>query len=233
MQMRKFNSYKIDWLNHIVGFLSAIFGIFIAFRLENYRERQNDKEKVEIVKQVLKKEIEGNLEIYERNVADLSGWFDYLELYDTKFDEKRRGLVIGLHELLIWRKKQPDRFSDLKEIQSINDTLKVFEFPFRVDVAPTMGISTSNWKTAVSSGVLTSMDYTLTTRLTQIYDWTEKDIGISEEELFENFLGLGNDSNKNIADFDKIKTHYRDLTKVCALKRDQIKRIYSNIDWDK
>jgi len=231
--MKWYNRHRIDWLNHIVGFLSAIFGIFIAFRLENYRESQKDQEKVEIVKLLLKKEIEDNLKIYEKNAEDLFGWLEYQEFYKQKSSEKSGGLVIGQHELAIWKKKQPGRFSDLTEIQSINDTLKVYESKFFVDVAPIIGITTSNWKTAVSSGILNSMDYSLTTNLSQIYDWIDKDIGTSEEELFENFLGIGNDSHENSADFEKLKLHYRNLAKVNSLKRDQISRIYSKIDWTK
>jgi hypothetical protein len=228
--MGKFRNLRIDWINHTVGFLSAVLGIYIAFRLENYREEQQEKEKVRIVKAALKKEIEDNLKIYKTNITELSGWLEYNDFYDRKWDVKNGGLVIGNHELTFMSKKQPHRFASLKEIKLINDTLKVFDLKFMVDVAPATGISTSSWKTAVASGILNSMDYSLTTKLSQLYDWTEKDIGTSEKELFENFLGVN--KKEDSADLDKLVTHYRNILKVHTLKYDQLTRINSGINWN-
>ena len=228
--MSTLNKFRIDWVNHTVGFFSALLGIYIAFRLENYREEEKEKEKVKIVKEALRKEIEDNLKIYKTNIDDLSSWLEYKDFFDKKWNAKKGGLVIGVNELSLMTKKQPSRFSTVKEINQINDTLKVFEHNFIVDVAPTTGISTSGWKTAVASGVLNSMDYSFTTKLSQLYDWTEKDIGTSEKELYENFLGL--DKKENSADFGKLVNHYRNILKVQILKYDQVNRINSEIIWD-
>ena len=38
------SSYKIDWANHIIGFFSALFGILIAFELEEWRDEKNQIE---------------------------------------------------------------------------------------------------------------------------------------------------------------------------------------------
>jgi len=228
--MSTLSKFRIDWINHAVGFLSALLGIYIAFRLENYREEEKEKEKVQIVKIALKKEIEDNLKIYKTNVDALSGWLEYKDFYDKKWDDTKRGLVIGATELSWIIKKQPIRFAHMKAIKSINDTLKVYEHDFQVDVAPTTGISTSSWKTALASGVLNSMDYSFTTKLSQLYDWTEKDIGTSEEELFENFLGL--DKKETFADFGKLVTHYRNILRVQVLKYEQMSRINAGIDWN-
>ncbi|HEX2548609.1 MAG TPA: hypothetical protein VHM20_02185 [Gammaproteobacteria bacterium] len=66
--MSTLNRFRIDWINHSIGFLSALLGIYIAFRLENYREEEKEKQKVKIVKSALKKEIEDNLKIYKTNI---------------------------------------------------------------------------------------------------------------------------------------------------------------------
>ena len=185
--MNTFRKFKIDWINHAVGFFSALFGIYIAFRLENYRDDIKEKEKANVVKLVLKKEIEENLRIYKTNADSLSNWLEYQDFIEKKNDQTKGGLVIGAIEYSEITKRQPRRFAHLKEIKSINDTLKVYDFDLKIDVAPVIGISSSNWKTAVASGILNSMDYELTTKLSRIYDWTDKDIGTSESELFENF----------------------------------------------
>lgn len=39
---------KIDWVNHLIAFLSALLGILIAFQLEDYQEKQQEKEKLQI-----------------------------------------------------------------------------------------------------------------------------------------------------------------------------------------
>jgi len=35
---------KIDWLNHMIAFLSALLGIVIAFQLEDFQEDQKAQE---------------------------------------------------------------------------------------------------------------------------------------------------------------------------------------------
>jgi hypothetical protein len=227
--MSKMNNFRIDWINHSIGFLSALLGIYIAFRLENYREEEKEQEKVRIVKGALKKEIEDNLKIYKTNIDDLSGWLEFKDFYDKKWDDKNEGLVIGLNEFSLMSKKQSARFLNAKEIKQINDTLKVFDVAFVVDVAPTTGISTSSWKTALASGILSSMDYSFTTKLSQLYDWTDKNIGTSEEELFENFLGLN--KKENAVNLTALVTQYRNILRVQTLKYDQINRINSGINW--
>jgi hypothetical protein len=229
--MTKSKKFRIDWVNHAVGFLGALLGIYIAFRLENYREEKKEKERVTIVKEALRKEIEDNLKIYKTTIDDLSGWLEYKDFLDKRRDNKAGGWAIGANELSLMSKKTPNRFSDAKEIKKINDTLKVYDLNFQVDVAPTSRVSTSGWKTAVSSGVLSSMDYSLTTKLAQVYDWTEKDIGTSEKELFENFLGINKE--QSLTDFKTLVMHYRNILRVQTLKYDQINRIKSDIDWSK
>jgi hypothetical protein len=228
--MIKTNKFRIDWINHSVGFLSALLGIYIAFRLENYREEEKEKEKVKIVKGALKKEIEDNLKIYKTNIDDLSGWLEFKDFYDKTWDNKNEGLVVGLNEFSLMSKKQPARFLNAKEIKQINDTLKVFDVDFVVDVAPMTGISTSSWKTALTSGILTSMDYSFTTKLSQLYDWTDKNIGTSEEELFENYLGLN--KKENTVNLTALVTQYRNILRVQTLKYDKINIINSGINWD-
>ena len=67
---------KIDWLNHFIAFLSALFGILIAFQLEDYRDDQKEKEELQITLNAIKKEIENNQKIYRTNVKTLSDFLD-------------------------------------------------------------------------------------------------------------------------------------------------------------
>jgi len=227
--MNELNTYRVDWLNHSIGFLSALLGIFIAFRLENYRDNINEQERIEIVKQALKKEIQNNLKIYKTTVDDLTGWLEYSEFFYKKLND-RFELVVGVNEMSIMSKKYPSRFAGLKHLRSINDTLNAYRCNFLFDVTPTTGVSTSNWKAAVGSGTLSSMDYSLTSNLSQIYDWTDKEIGVSEKELYEIHLAINSIDPLTIN--KKTREHYSSLTKVYSFKYRIISEILSKTNWD-
>src|SRR6478609_8636135 len=62
------SSYKIDWPNHIVGFFSALFGILIAFQLEEWRDQREREQLVQLALQNLKSEIDINKNYYEETM---------------------------------------------------------------------------------------------------------------------------------------------------------------------
>ncbi len=68
---------KIDWPNHIIAFLSALLGILIAFRLQYYRENQQERQQLDKAMIVIKEELENNLNIYRTNSEQLCRWVDY------------------------------------------------------------------------------------------------------------------------------------------------------------
>src|SRR5689334_2332389 len=70
---------KVDWLNHLIAFVSALLGIFIAFQLDDWQERRSQQEKVRISLEAIRKEIDGNLEIYKSNIDSLSPFMDHIE----------------------------------------------------------------------------------------------------------------------------------------------------------
>ena len=51
---------KIDWPNHAIGFFSALFGILIAFELDQWRETRNHQEEARNAFDKLKQEIQIN-----------------------------------------------------------------------------------------------------------------------------------------------------------------------------
>jgi hypothetical protein len=226
--MKGLNNLRSDWMNHLIGFLSALLGIYIAFRLEDYREGKNEKAKIEIAKQAIKKEIENNLIIFKENVDQLSSWLEYITFCKRNKNEKGE-LVAGKNEISLMIKKHSNRFRTLKEVRTLNDTLGIYTFSPVLDVVPRAGLSTSYWKTAVASGILNSMDYSLTHDLSQIYDWTEKDIGVSEKELYENLLEIA--AKDGFIDLNKAISNYSDIVKAYRFKQDRIGEIYTKIKW--
>ncbi len=63
------SQYKIDWPNHIIGFFSALFGILIAFELEEWRDEKNQIEIAHIAFENLKKEVQINQNSLHENIA--------------------------------------------------------------------------------------------------------------------------------------------------------------------
>lgn len=78
----KIKKGKIDWPNHIIGFLSALFGILIAFELEEWRQHRNNqseakeaflklKEEISINKTTLHETVSTNQQILSSMANDL------------------------------------------------------------------------------------------------------------------------------------------------------------------
>jgi len=225
--VEKIKNIRVDWPNHVVGFLSALLGIYIGFRLEGVREDHQERKRIEIVKQSIKNEIENNLRIYEQNIEALSDWLDYYAICSEKLDGEKH-LILGTSEYRKITSKHPTRFTNLKQIRTLDDTLSVFDWSPVVDVAPATGLSTSSWKAGIASGLLNSMDYALVDNLSAIYDWIEKDIGANEKDFYENMLGL---RSNDITNLRQLVLDYQIIVKIYAFKRDRIRRIYDNIQW--
>jgi hypothetical protein len=69
--MKSFLSrYRIDWPNHTIGFFSALFGILIAFELEEWRDQRNKAEIARIAFENLRNEVKINQSSLRSNVAN-------------------------------------------------------------------------------------------------------------------------------------------------------------------
>jgi len=61
----KLGSIHINWPDHLVGFFSALFGILIAFQLEEWRDQRERDQLVQLALQNLKSEIDINKNYYK------------------------------------------------------------------------------------------------------------------------------------------------------------------------
>lgn len=71
--------FKIDWPNHLIGFFSALFGILIAFELDDWREERNQAELARIAFENLKKEVQINQGILHENIKHNLGYIHRLQ----------------------------------------------------------------------------------------------------------------------------------------------------------
>jgi hypothetical protein len=60
--------YKIDWPNHTIGFFSALFGILIAFQLDDWREERNQAALAHVAFVNLQKEVQDNQTTLHENI---------------------------------------------------------------------------------------------------------------------------------------------------------------------
>src|SRR5688572_23202454 len=56
----RWGSWKVDWPNHLIGFFSALFGILIAFELDQWRETKNNQDDAQNAFDKIKQEIQIN-----------------------------------------------------------------------------------------------------------------------------------------------------------------------------
>lgn len=218
---------KIDWVNHLIGFLTALVGIIIAFQLDDWQERNREKEKLRITLQSIKAEIDNNMEIYRSD--SLSTWLEHWDFIKSHDEDNNDEIIATEKEMNLMRAKHPTRFDEMKFIKKYRDSLNVYGGPqiIKFDVMPKAGISTSSWDAAKSSDALRSLDHARMTELTNIYDWINKDLGITDADVIRSVAGFDTDFG-----IDKILHDYRMITNVYGFKLRQIERHYQIIDWD-
>jgi len=217
---------KIEWANHIIAFFSALLGILIAFQLDDYRDNRQENEKLQNSLHAIKNEIDNNLNIYKKNVDQLGPWFEYWKLI-SKADKD--GLVtVKKNKFDSLNTKVSSRFKDWELIEQKNDSILVFLTTDDVvfDFIPQTGITVSGWSAALYSGIFNRLDSDLMIKLTLIYEWIEKDLGVSDREILEDQFNEGFD------DIDVIIAYYSRIEKVHRLKLQRIKKIYDEIEWE-
>lgn len=214
----------IDWKNHSISFLSALLGIFIAFQLEDCQDDRQEQARLKITLGAIKDEIETNREIYRKNVTQLTAWLEYFKLQDQVNQKGELSLPTARFEQM--RNEHPSRVEGWKVISRSNDSVSLeTNGHFLIDVIPETGISTSSWQAGLYEGILNRVDNSTLSKLTRIYEWTEKDIGLSDREFYE-------DAIAEISNTTVIVNHYGKVAKVQQFKLDMIDRVYREIDWD-
>lgn len=159
---------KIDWPNHIIGFFSALFGILIAFELDEWRERNNALELAKSAFENLMKEVDINQNILHENVT-----------LNLKSIDKIQEVLVKVDKSLIF-------IGTRKEADSINKTFGKLLF---IDIADSLtrirpvwpvhigmsniavpSLQTSAWESAKATGALNSMPYEKVVSLSFVYN---------------------------------------------------------------
>jgi len=225
---------NIDWKNHIISFFSAVIGIAIAFRLEDYREDQEELERVQIAYDLVIKEIENNISIYEENVILMKSWLEYYDVINdlsssisnSKIIPVKSYLTITMDSARIYRLKNyivnllNDSLVQIQLNPKLNPKLQI---DFSVDILPKKGIATSAWTSSVNSGIFTRLSPQRLSKLTEIFDWISNDLGQNEYAFYEGYFLASRDQTNEIA------KNYLVLKNVQEFKLQFIRPLYNEI----
>ena len=221
---------NIDWSNHIVAFFSALLGILIAFQLQDYQDDQKEEEELQITLEAIKNEIENNQNIYRTNIKTLTNFLEFYETIDfvvTEFEFDDGEVAVSKDKFEKMKLESPDRFDDWKLKRQQNDSTLIFE-SFDINIPGyEVIISTSSWQAGLYSGVLNRLDHSRLSKLTHIYKWIEKDIGLNEGEFWEDQF-----SDKLFGDLNLIVTYYKRLNKIQQMKLSIVSNYYDQIEWE-
>ncbi len=164
----KLNAWRVDWPNHIIGFFSALFGILIAFELDEWREAKNNQEEARNALDKIKQEIQINKGALHEAVKTNLHYLELLELellpyVDDKLEYK------GLS------KEAKEINSKIHTIARINltDTLSLIT---KSTITINMGkllhptIHYSAWESAKATGVINYIEYEKVLTISYLYN---------------------------------------------------------------
>lgn len=218
---------NIDWLNHSISFFSALMGIFIAFQLQDYQDDVQEQEKLKITLEAIKQEVAKNQLIYKNNAEFLTDFLVYINL--MKNAEPGGNVKVNKAWFEKMNNQAPARFKIWKLIEELNDSTLVFQVPpneFVIDILPQTGISTNSWQAGLYSGILNRLDHTRLEKLTYVYDWISKDMGVNESEFYEKQL------YGEFSDITNLLEYYNRVAKSQGLKLRMIQGKLDEMTWD-
>ena len=162
--------FKIDWPNHLIGFFSALFGILIAFELDNLREAHNQADLSRIAFENLKKEIQINQSLLHENTSN-----------NLRYIHSLQGLLPQINNqlLFIGTTEEADSvnlhfgkiiFVDVGNASMQDKRKKLMPIIIGMGNINVPSMQSSAWESAKATGALNLMDYEKVLALSFIYN---------------------------------------------------------------
>ncbi len=164
----QFPRLKIDWPNHIIGFFSALFGILIAFELDQWREHNNELKLSKSAFENLMKEVDINQNILHENVT-----------LNLRSIHKMQEVLVKVDKNLIFigTRKEADsinrKFGKLLYIDIADSSTRIkTSMPVHIGMSniTVPSLQTSAWESAKATGALNSMPYEKVVSLSFVYN---------------------------------------------------------------
>ena len=163
------SQYKIDWPNHIIGFFSALFGILIAFELEEWRDEKNQIEIARIAFENLKKEVQINQNSLHENVANNIRHINTLQELLSKMDYQLRFTGSKAEADSINQNFSQVVFIEWNDSVTKSRMVKpVVNIGMHNITIPTL--QSSAWESAKATGALNLMEYEKVQSLSYLYN---------------------------------------------------------------
>lgn len=161
--------YNIDWPNHLIGFFSALFGILIAFELDEWRERHNQQELADIAFSRMLTEIEFNQNILHANLNENLERIKVLDRLTEQLNDQL--LFVGAATLA---DSINQHYSDYIHIENDNGQTYPPGSPVHVVVSSLSMIPqhTSAWESAKATGALNYLGYERVIALSSVYNYS-------------------------------------------------------------
>jgi hypothetical protein len=164
---------RIDWSNHVVGFFSALFGILIAFELDEWKENRKEETVAANAFVRLQQEIDINRNMLHEMVNTNLSLINDLE---TKVLDKVDNDLIFVGTREDWNEiNTNEKLSNFAFVLPIRDKqnniaseVSVLHVVFGGLVHPT--IHNSAWESAKTIGALNSMSYEKVLSLSSLYN---------------------------------------------------------------
>jgi hypothetical protein len=165
MKKNRYRKFTIDWPNHTIAFFSALFGILVAFELDEWREQQNKKELSAKAFERMMEEIQFNRDMLQANITENMERMKVLNKLVNSLDD--RLLFAGSRQLADSFNTEHSHYIYIDTSDQSGKGI----YPVTIVVA-SLSIPnqhTSAWESAKATGVLNFMGYEKVIALSSVY----------------------------------------------------------------
>jgi hypothetical protein len=194
-----FPHFNIDWPNHIIAFFSALFGILIAFELDEWRERRKEQELAQSAFANLRNEVGINKNLLHENIRA-----------NLQVIRSLQGVLPSIDKNLVFHGSTQQADSINKKFGrlifvNLADSIqsgRQWSWPvhFGVGNISIPSLQVSAWESAKATGALNFLPYERVLSLSFVYN----DAKIIDELAEIRNLWRNSDGIKNKSDFTKL-----------------------------
>ncbi|MEM7548965.1 MAG: hypothetical protein AAF363_04790 [Bacteroidota bacterium] len=163
------SSKSINWIDHIIGFISVLLGVIMALALNNWNENRKENELLNAAILNIENEIIKNVEKVDSTILENERVYlafrEYIGMVDENMD-----VIAHEDTILKFQQKYPDL---LDEDLDISLSFDLFQ------------LSRVSWETTQRTGILSSFGFEISYELGLIYDFQTKLDRFDEDIVYE------------------------------------------------
>jgi hypothetical protein len=183
---QKAPNVKIEWLNHLLGFLGVILGVLIAFWLNNWAQNRKELQVARVALSNIQNELERNRESLDSVILENETQLAFFEAYLVKTADDMKFLG------------KPGYFDSVQAIyphllkgeNDVTVSVSLYELP---DVA---------WRTTLNSTTLSAIDFELVYHLNEAYSLQQK-LSQMDKQLIDGLINIKLDQKKAMSNIQE------------------------------